>query len=156
MEGATDVMMGSVYTPEELGAKVNANGEVEDVGEAARVDAAAVQASPIQSSTTDQDPRQWLDQLADCHTLPDVQALWARVQAAGQLDAMVTDQAGQTTTLRDVLYGQGELLRMQAESGAQQAEAAAPDAAQAEAQATLEQSMGAEPVDGGDDSANVA
>lgn len=149
MEGATDVMMGSVYTPEELGAVVNAAGEVVDAevvdaySPAATASHAAAEATvatdtPVGPGEADTGAdseaeaiaAQWAEAVEACSTSVEVKALWADAQSKGAMGVEVAPGV----SLREAMTSRGSLL------------------AEAEAAALVQSELGAsEVVEGGDE-----
>lgn len=154
MEGATDVMMGSVYTPEELGAMVNEQGEVITTHPGNVIDQQPAVHTAAIATDNQVDLEPILQRLEACADATEVRALWTEVQGAGLLNAVVDTipETGETLTLRQAMLSRVEMLNLRAnalnEEQPEQA-TAEPDQATAAAQGTLESVLDAEVVEGG-------
>jgi len=131
MEGATDVMMGAVYTPEELGASVDDLGVVTVEGDgsehpqssAVRSPAASEGASssehssePIPTAQASADGVDWLVEIAAVESSKTARALYGKAREAGALNSVVIIE-GENVSLADAITKRGvELLDIEAKS----------------------------------------
>jgi len=135
MEGATDVMMGSVYTPEELGANVDGNGVVieaqsvdvqqsqRETGESREqaAPATANTSAPVQSATDAvSDSRDWAADVALIASSAEARTLYAEARDAGVLDLPV-DYNDQIKAVHEHITDQG-LALLEAEKSATNSE----------------------------------
>lgn len=130
MEGATDVMMGKVYVPEELGANVDEEGHLVDLPENSQpqvtsgpqVDVdpqpgpttppsgpeAVLEAPVAPEGQTDQDVvDQWREVTAGCSTRADITRVWADAVEAGAMDLNM----GNGSTLRDLMTERVNIIK---------------------------------------------